>query len=203
MRTDLSPGRSESDHNDEQTASIGFVRHGRTPWNAQRRTQGVSDIPLDDVGITQIIETSEMLRGTDWDLVVSSPLSRARESAEILALRLDVLLGEAVIDLGERDYGLAEGLTAAQVEARWPDWHVPGMEDAGDVGARGVAAVRTLLRRHPGCRLLVVSHGSLIRAVVRSLTGTELAEMSNGEVVLLTRSGLRWSVVIDADDRRV
>ena len=60
------------------------VRHGETIWNLEHKVQGITDIPLTDVGIKSIEELQELVNGLNIDVVISSPLSRARETAKIL-----------------------------------------------------------------------------------------------------------------------
>ena len=65
-----------------------LVRHGETDWNRQRRIQGLTDIPLNETGRRQARDTGMLLRRRRWDGVFSSPLSRAVETASIIAVRL-------------------------------------------------------------------------------------------------------------------
>ena len=85
-----------------------LVRHGETEWNRERRIQGVSDIPLNDTGRAQAAALGDILVGHNFDLIVSSPLSRADETARIIAQRLGMPAPITVPDLIERNYGEAE-----------------------------------------------------------------------------------------------
>ena len=98
-----------------------LVRHGETEWNRIGRVQGRTDIPLNDTGRQQARETAERLRerGDRFDAVVASPLSRAAETARIVADGLDLGAVELVDALVERDYGGAEGMTGAEIDARF------------------------------------------------------------------------------------
>jgi broad specificity phosphatase PhoE len=156
-----------------------LVRHGRTTWNVERRVQGSSDIPLDDTGRAQAATTGALLAesaqgGSGWDAVYASPLGRAFETASIivehLALGGSPTTGPLPVPaLAERRYGLAEGLTHAEIEARFPDGDVPGRETVGSVTERAGAALLRLAEEHPDGSLVVVSHGGVIAALARSL----------------------------------
>jgi uncharacterized phosphatase len=147
-----------------------LVRHGETDWNRQRRIQGLTDIPLNETGRSQARATGMLLTRRRWDAIYASPLSRARETATIIAAEVG-LAGTTLVDaLVERNYGLAEGLDWQQVEARYPhNSVVPGRESREQVGARVIPALMQLAVEHPGEALLIVSHGGAIRAVLNQI----------------------------------
>lgn len=156
-----------------------LVRHGETDWNRDRRIQGSTDIPLNDTGRAQAREAAAALRA-DIDanapiVVAASDLSRARETAEIIAAELGVDGPRIYPELRERGYGEAEGLGVDEFAERWGDWHaaqVPGAETTEDVLARALTGLRQAVgdaRREtaPGAAsLIIVSHGALIRSVI-------------------------------------
>ena len=146
-----------------------LVRHGETDWNAARRIQGRTDIPLNDAGRAQARQAAELLARRRWDAVYSSPLSRAHETASIIAERLGIDEVTGVAELVERDYGDAEGMSFEQIEALYPEGvRAPGQETRAEVAARVVPALLALAERHPGERILVVSHGGAIRSVLQT-----------------------------------
>ncbi|RUR03414.1 histidine phosphatase family protein [Labedella endophytica] len=177
---------------------IALIRHGQTDWNAALRIQGSTDIPLNDIGREQAGGIVHRLDASRWDIVVSSPLSRARETAEILAAGLGLELGPAIPELVERGYGEAEGATAEVIRENWPDRQYPGMESEADVQARGAAAIAAIEERFPGRNVLAVSHGTLIRLAVGFVTGTVVASLPNTAIVEIDREGERW-VLVDAE----
>jgi uncharacterized phosphatase len=150
---------------------IALVRHGETDWNRERRIQGRSDIPLNETGRGQALDTAEALsHGAPWDLVFTSPLARASETAAIIAAHLGLTPPSIVDAVIERHYGAAEGLSAPELEARFPGLSpVPGRERRSDAAARAIPALIDLAQAHPGGRLLVVSHGGLIRSVLKRI----------------------------------
>jgi len=161
-----------------------LVRHGETDWNRQRRIQGLTDIPLNDTGREQAARTGRLLARREWDLVVASPLSRAFETASIIADELD--LPEPIKDarLVERNYGEAEGLDFAEMQRLFPeDAPVPGREKRSAVATRATEALMDIARNHPDQAVVVVSHGGLIRSVLRRVDPEgEYGMITNGSV---------------------
>jgi broad specificity phosphatase PhoE len=161
-----------------------LVRHGETEWNAARRIQGRTDIPLNDTGREQARQAAELLARRRWQGVYTSPLGRAHETARIIADRLG-LAGVTDIDaLVERDYGEAEGMGFDEIEALYPEGvRAPGQETREEVAARVVPALLELAERHPGERLVIVSHGGAIRAVLQTAEpGTRHPRITNASV---------------------
>lgn len=150
---------------------IYLVRHGETDWNLARRIQGSTDIPLNDTGRAQAAATGELLASREWDGIYSSPLSRAFETAEIIAARLGLDSPVVMPELAERAYGEAEGLDGAAIDARFPGaTPVPGRESREDVAGRAIPAIVALAEQHPGESLLIVSHGGVIRTILTAVT---------------------------------
>lgn len=149
-----------------------LVRHGETDWNRDGRWQGHSDTHLNDVGREQASRLASELDGVD--VVYSSDLARARETAEILAARLELPVH---VDprLRERSFGSWEGRTGPEIEAafagahaRWLAGEGPGADDAepfADFAARVQAFLAEVVERHPDETVLVVSHGGSIRVI--------------------------------------
>jgi probable phosphoglycerate mutase len=147
-----------------------LVRHGETDWNRTHRIQGSSDIPLNETGRTQARSTGRLLARREWHAVYTSPLSRAAETAQLIANELG--LPEPVADEGlvERHYGEAEGLTGWEVEERFPDdTPVPGRESRAAVVERVLPALLDIAERHHGESVVVVSHGGVIRSVLQAV----------------------------------
>lgn len=162
--------------------TLALVRHGRTPWNHERRMQGRSDIALDEHGRRQADAAGRELARRPWERVVSSPLSRAVESAALIAAHLPGVPVSVDSDLIERDYGAAEGLTVAEAYEQWPSHDYPGAESESEVASRAVGALGALLAASD---TVVVAHGTLLRIGVQSLTGATCSRILNGEVLLL------------------
>jgi probable phosphoglycerate mutase len=165
-----------------------LVRHGETDWNRDRRIQGSTDVPLNDTGRAQAREAGVLLRAqldapAIAPIVVSSDLSRARETAEIIAAELDLPAPRTYPALRERAYGEAEGVEASEFTRRWGDWHsaeIPGAEPWPHVRERGLRALAQVVRdarrttAPAAASVIVVTHGAMIRELLRHATGGEL-----------------------------
>jgi uncharacterized phosphatase len=176
--------------------TIAFIRHGQTDWNAAGRMQGSSDIPLNDVGREQAREAAAVLAGSDWDVIVSSPLSRARETASIIADGIGLELGRSYDLLAERHYGEAEGLDATEIAERWGGSRdYPGLETLDSVVARGIAALQQISAEYAGRNTVIVCHGTIIRYTLASLAGRPLDQIVNGSISTLDRIDDGWRVL--------
>lgn len=144
-----------------------LVRHGETEWNRIRRIQGSSDIPLNDTGRRQAKQVGDILANHRFDLIVSSPLSRAMETALIISKRLGMPAPLPLSSLTERHYGDAEGKTGEELDRLFPgDTPVPGREERDEVQRRVIHALKDLAIRHPHADIVAVCHGGVIRSVV-------------------------------------
>lgn len=181
-------------------------RHGQTEWNAERRFQGHTDVPLNEVGRRQADHAAELLVRLRPEAIVSSDLSRASATATALARRTGL---EVSYDkrLRERFGGAWEGLTRAEIREQWPEhhdrWEIPDGEDLQTVGDRVTEAVRRAVADCPESgTLVVVSHGAALRAGITQLLGLApqslrmLGPIGNcAWSVLEPRSGGDWCLV--------
>jgi probable phosphoglycerate mutase len=150
------------------------ARHGQTDWNREHRWQGWADPPLNAAGREQAGELGESLADRGIEVVVSSDLRRAAETAEIAAARFGLPV-QLDTRLREVDVGEWSGLTSAEVEARYPEGYRrrregrTGWEHGEELGAMAERVVSSLLEiaeSHPGRRVLVVTHGGPVRATL-------------------------------------
>ncbi len=141
-----------------------FLRHGETDWNAQGLSQGNVDIPLNANGVAQAHAAAARLVGRGVTTIVTSPLSRAHDTADIVAAALGL---SVLVDAGLRE--VAFGVQEGQPMVEWfDDWIFgrvtpEGAETFAALRARAVAAINRALR-HPA-PVLVVAHGALFRAL--------------------------------------
>lgn len=150
---------------------IGFVRHGVTAWNKEGRAQGSSNIPLDEEGVKAAKSLASRLVGEDWDIIFTSPMTRARQTADLLAEQTKI---EVIEDdrLRERSGGLIEGTTEEERQQKWgPRWRELDLqfESGKSVVARGLEFVNEQVQKYPNQRLLFVSHGSFIKRIIAAV----------------------------------
>jgi probable phosphoglycerate mutase len=150
-----------------------LVRHGETDWNADGRLQGHTDRPLSDFGRRQARQLADELAGEELEAIYASDLSRARETAEIVGQRLGMA---AVLDpdLREKDWGTWEGLTAVERD------RVEFVGESTEAHEERILhALRRIAERHPGSRVLVVTHGGSMRRVQTAALGMALPVAEN------------------------
>ena len=161
------------------------VRHGETHWNVETRIQGQKDSELTAAGVAQAEAIGKRLARERFDALVASDMGRAMRTAERIAAQC----GLAVVPeprLRERSFGQGEGLTYAEVDARWPgvfsrsantdpDAAIPGGETRRQFHERIRAAFEALARAHAGRRVAVVTHGGVLAVLYRIVHGIPLA----------------------------
>ena len=151
-----------------------LVRHGQSTWNAQGRLQGWADPPLDDTGQEQALKLARRLAAEEKNVsaIYSSPLLRARQTAEAIGLTLGLTV-QTDDRLKENDVGRLAGLTGAEIEARFPEWVAarrasvewappPGGEDRDAFVSRAVAVMCDIVAHHPDQTVAIVSHGGTL-----------------------------------------
>jgi len=179
-------------HSTEQR--VWLVRHGETEWARLGRHTGRTDIPLTDTGRDQARALGRRVAGHRFGLVLTSPLSRAAETARLAGV------GERAAtldDLMEWDYGALEGRTTADIRSGMPDWTIwrgpwPDGETADDVGARADRVIALIRDSRADGDVLVFAHGHLLRVLAARWIG--LAPASGGlfELATATLSILGW-----------
>ena len=178
---------------------IGLLRHGQTDWNIDFRLQGVTDIDLNETGIAQARDAANALDADDWDLIVTSPLSRAKDTAEIVRETLGKAKAEVEPLLLERSFGEAEGLSHEEWRAKYSDTNqVPGGESLSDLEKRASLLLDTLVSKHQGKRVLAVSHGALIRVLLRIVSAGEFPRegerLGNASLSVFVHDSSGWRI---------
>jgi len=190
------------------------IRHGETRWNLAARVQGHLDSELTPAGIEQADAIARRLAEEPFDLLVSSDLGRAHETARRIAevsghaIRLDARFRE-------RNFGAGAGLTYAEIDQLYPDAFtrnreidpdhaIPGGESRRAFQERVAHAFAALAADEPGKRITVVSHGGVLGALYRHIHGIPVATphriaIANASYNALTFDGGRWTVDAWAD----
>jgi alpha-ribazole phosphatase len=163
-----------------------LIRHGQTDWNLEGRYQGQSDVPLNETGRAQACALAGKLAGHSFDAVYASDLSRARETAEIVAaaLHMPVRLETRLREINQGEW---EGQLVDDIKARYADlWQQrsadpasirpPQGETVGEVAARVSAALEEISRAHPQGSVLVVSHGLSLATVLCKARGIPVGQ---------------------------
>lgn len=161
-----------------------LVRHGETDWNSEKRVQGQIDIDLNSAGQAQARAVAVGLREQRFAAVYSSDLLRAWRTAQIAAAGWQIAVSPAPT-LRERDFGVLQGLTAAEArlakphayrqhQARTPDYDCETGESLVDFSARVMAGLHGLAERHMGQSVLAFTHGGVLDVVYRAAVGRAL-----------------------------
>jgi probable phosphoglycerate mutase len=149
-----------------------LVRHGQSEWNALGKMQGHADSPLSAEGRKQARNAARRL-GV-FDLIISSDLQRASETANLIAEEMGLSVLPPHPGLREINVGPWQGLTRREIDKKFPgyvehDMRPPGYEPDHEVFARVSGALNDIARDHPGAMGLVVTHSGIIRVMRRTL----------------------------------
>lgn len=169
---------------DPPVTRILAIRHGETAWNAESRIQGQLDIGLNETGRWQAVRLAQALANEPVAAVYASDLCRASDTGRTVAVARGLDL-QTDRGLRERGFGVFEGLTAVEIEQRFPaaarrwrqrepDFGPAGGEPLLAFTDRAVRAVLALAARHRGQQIALVSHGGVLDAVYRAATGIAL-----------------------------
>jgi alpha-ribazole phosphatase len=196
-------------------ARLILVRHGETEWNKSLRYQGQSDVPLSKYGIEQAARVSDRLAGEKIDVIYSSDLSRARETAEIIASRQGMVEICQLPLLREMNFGEAEGMIFDEIKQRYPwiavdfqawrtrspEVRVPNGESIAQLAAR-VAPFAEKIKEHKlEETVLVVAHGGSLQVLICLLLGIGLEHwfqirLSNASVTIMDTSRDRAAFIV-------
>ena len=148
-----------------------LIRHGETEWSISGQHSGRTDLPLTAGGEDEAREVARLLTGQSFDLVLCSPLQRARRTCELAGF---LSAAEIDPDLQEWDYGDCTSFTQPQLCERYPDWNVwsgplPNGEDAAAVAARARRVISRL--RQTRQRIAIFAHGHFLRVFTTQWLG--------------------------------
>ena len=163
-----------------------LVRHGESCWNISGRYQGQLDIDLSERGQEQAKLVAQRLRKIQIDLILTSPLRRALDTAGLIASyheHIPLVIDASLTEIGHGEW---EGLTAAEVEEKFSAelalWQtepakvkMPGGESLAEVKARVFPTIQQAITEHPDKTILVCSHDAVLRLIILEATGVSLA----------------------------
>jgi ribonuclease H / adenosylcobalamin/alpha-ribazole phosphatase len=178
-----------------------LLRHGQTPLSVEKRFSGVGDPELTPLGREMAAAAAVRLAGSGAHAVVSSPLRRARQTAALVAEALGVEV-DVEEGLRETDFGEWEGCTFAEIRERWPTeldaWLAspavapPGGESFDATTERVRSALRRMLRAHPGRTVVVVSHVTPIKTLLRVALEAPPSALYRMHLDLVALSEVQW-----------
>lgn len=180
------------------TTNVCLIRHGETDWNREDRLQGREDIELNERGREQARVTADYLHGYNWNVVVTSPLKRAGETASIIADHLGIERVDVMPEFIQRDYGAASGMTYKEIDLAFPDGKIPRLEDRYELHLRCMEGLNALPIKYPSSNVLVVTHSAVIKAILGGVSGHEVnvggRHMGNAGLSLLQFHGGAWEI---------
>jgi len=184
---------------------IFLLRHGETEWSVLGKLQGHTDIPLSERGMNQIDSVGDFFVRTNEkiDVIITSPLIRAKKSAEIVAYKIGYPVDNIITEANfiERCFGRAEGLNPEERKTNLEgiDWNAESVHDL----CKRADAINKYVNEYFGKTLLVTAHGSIIKAILLSLTkGLYSYEegrviFSTGEFCLVEHSGGAFNIAYE------
>ncbi|WP_080876374.1 histidine phosphatase family protein [Oceanobacillus timonensis] len=178
---------------------ICMIRHGETDWNKEKRIQGKTDIPLNKTGESQAKVCCAAAEKFEPTVLITSPLARAKVTAEIINKDLGLPLHE-MPDFVERSYGDAEGMDIADRNRYFPDREmIPNVETFEALKERAMKGLEEVCEKYPGERVLIVSHGALINALLSIISkeklGTGITFLQNTSMTTFACEHGEWRVV--------
>ncbi|MEY3856146.1 MAG: hypothetical protein RJA45_616 [Actinomycetota bacterium] len=179
---------------------IGLLRHGQTDWNIDMRLQGISDIPLNETGHNQAKLAAQVLADGEWEHVISSPLSRAKDTARYVADALglaDITVHDLLL---ERSFGDAEGSSYEEWKERLQAGvHAEGAESVEQLEVRVNLLLNELATEYSDKTVLAVSHGALIRKLIGIVSDGEFPRegerFGNASLTTIVHDGAGWKIL--------
>ncbi|WP_377865563.1 histidine phosphatase family protein [Bacillus sp. R86525] len=161
-----------------------LVRHGETERNAIGKLQGHENIELNKNGKQQAERCGLYFREKQWDVIISSPLSRAKQTAEIINTYM--LTSVNIIEMEnfiERDYGMASGLTTEERTKMFPKRNYKNQEPRELLKARIITGLNIILKKYPDSNVILVTHSAVINTILALISNNEIG---SGKTKLFT-----------------
>lgn len=162
-----------------------LIRHGETMWNKEKRTQGIRNIQLSELGKLQARYLAKRLEKENIDVIYSSDLSRAYETAKIVGKHIGKSV-RPLPEIREMNFGEWEGLTINEIKRKYQDiynqWNttphiakIPGAETLIQVQERAMKGVNHIIKENPDKNIVMVSHGAAIKTIIFRLLDIDLS----------------------------
>lgn len=174
-----------------------LIRHGETDWNNKGIIQGQIDIPLNKKGEKQAKACAIALKNKNYDLIISSPLSRALSTAHIInrLLNLPLIIEDA---FKERSFGTAEGMSLTELNQAYPDRIYPEMEARLNLNRRVIKAINHILKTYPNKKVILVAHGAVLNSLLSTVTnhqqGSTITTLKNASFTHISFNTLNWTL---------
>lgn len=188
-----------------------LIRHGQTDWNLNHKLQGREDVPLNKIGKKQAFLTATHLQKYNWDLIITSPLKRSTETANIISNNLNIETIYEMDEFVERDFGEASGLTKKEVKSRFfcgndsikfafSESLIPNMETFDCLRNRSVYGIEEIARKYNNKKIIVVTHGAVINVILSFISngdiGTGKTNLSNACINIIKYIENNWKVEV-------
>lgn len=178
--------------------TICIIRHGETNWNNQWRFQGRADIELNKTGRQQALTCIGYLKKKSWDVIISSPLVRAKETAEIIGNQIGIEQVEIMDEFIEKDLGSATGLLPDERKKRFPDGIIPDAEPREYTRARSMEALKIIDNKYTDKNIIVVTHAGIINEIMCVLTDFKFditkEKIKNCGITILKGNEDKWNI---------
>ena len=177
---------------------ICFIRHGETDWNIARRLQGLTNTPLNEKGIEQAKACGQHLKESHWDVILTSPLSRAKTTAQWIQhyLNIPLIENDAFIEVS---FGDAEGLTPEERSAKFPSLIYPNKEKEAVIKDRFLKGIDLVNNTYKDKNILIISHEAFINAIFHHYSngnlGTGITKLTNGSISTLKITDGHYTII--------
>lgn len=177
-----------------------LIRHGETEWNIHRRIQGTTETELTEKGVIQARQTAEYLRKQGWDHIITSPLKRAVQTAEIIAKELEIPSIRSWREFQERDYGNATGMHVDDYEKfKQSKQEIRMWENDEQLLKRSISGLEKIVKQFPNKRIIVISHGVPIMAILEFIMKKPLHDdnifyLKNGCLNSINYKNNTWNI---------
>lgn len=175
-----------------------IIRHGETDWNTEGRFQGIEDIKLNEAGKKQALDCAKYLNIGKWNAIITSPLIRAKETADIISKAIGIEKVEVMNELIERDLGSASGLLPKERNERFPDNKIPDAEPREAIKERVTKALNDIDSKYKDQNVIVITHGGVINSIMLKLTDNEFdinqLKIKNGSITILKGHKYDWDI---------